>query len=202
MQEVIDWEYLDWCIKKFTGPKISISGGGDPLFELEKNYSVLEKITNLCKKYGRKADLHTNEKLLDKIDRIKTLGFNQVVVSTHEITETRKEELWRLKEILKVRAVVVYTNQGTDWVRQWTDFYSFVPRLTVRECRGFETDYIKIKSLLEAKLPKAKFLLDGDYNFYYMPDNKVYEDYEATKLAEEFLRDKFLNETKMQQEEN
>lgn len=184
----IDWDYLDWCVGRFTGPKVSVSGGGDPLFELERNFQTLERIVSVCRNHGRQVDLHTNEDLLDRVAVIKSLGFHQVVLSTHMILEVRKEELTRLLEFSRVRAVVVYVGQDSDWVRRWIQFYLFVPKLTVRECRGVKADFNKIRQMLQDEFPQVRFLADGDYNYYFMPDNLVYDDYEATKLDEEFQR--------------
>lgn len=187
-RQTIDWNYLDWCIRRFTGQKVSVSGGGDPLFGLERNFLTLEKIVAICRNHNRQADLHTNEDLLDKLAVVESLGFHQVVVSTHTISEVRREELTRLLEFSRVRAVVVYVGQSCDWVRQWIQFYSFVPKLTVRECRGVVADFNKIRQTLQSEFPQVRFLADGDYNYYFMPDNLVYDDYEATKLAQEFQR--------------
>ena len=187
-RQAIDWDYLDWCIGKFTGPKVSISGGGDPLFELGKNLPTLERIVAICRNHGRQVDLHTNEDLLDKLATIESFGFHQVVVSTHTISEVRREELTRLLKFSRVRAVVVYIGQNSDWVRQWIQFYSFVPKLTVRECRGVVADFNRIRQTLQSEFPQVRFLADGDYNYYFMPDNLVYDDYEATRLAQEFQR--------------
>lgn len=187
-RRTIDWDYLDWCIRRFTGPKVSISGGGDPLFELRKNLPTLERIVAICRNHGRQVDLHTNEDLLDKLAVIESLGFHQVVVSTHTISEVRREELTQLLKFSRVRAVVVYVGQSLDWIRQWIQFYSFVPKLTVRECRGVVADFNKIRQTLQGEFPQVRFLPDGDYNYYFMPDNLVYDDYEATKLSQEFRR--------------
>jgi len=187
-RRAIDWDYLDWCIGRFTGPKVSVSGGGDPLFELGRNFSTLEKIVAICRNHSCQVDLHTNEDLLDKLATIESLGFHQVVVSTHTISEVRREELTRLLKFARVRAVVVYVGQSPDWVRQWIQFYSFVPKLTVRECRGVVADFNKIRQTLQSEFPQVRFLADGDYNYYFMPDNLVYDDYEATRLAQEFQR--------------
>jgi len=187
-KQTIDWDYLDWCIGRFTGPKVSVSGGGDPLFELKENFSTLEAIVAICHKHNRQVDLHTNEDLLDKLAMIELLGFHQVVVSTHTISEVRREELTRLLRFSRARVVVVYVGQSSDWIREWIRFYSFVPKLTVRECRGVVADFNKIRQTLQDEFPQVRFLADGDYNYYFMPDNLVYEDYDATKLAQKFQR--------------
>ena len=187
-RQAIDWDYLNWCIGQFTGLKVSVSGGGDPLFNLEENLPTLKKIIAICNNHGRQVDLHTNEDLLDKLAVIESLGFHQVVVSTHTISEVRKEELERLLKFSHLRAVVVYVGQGVDWVRQWIKFYSFVPKLTVRECRGVVNDFDNIRKTLSSEFPNVCFLEDGEYNYYFMPDNLVYDDYEATTLAREFQR--------------
>lgn len=187
-RQPIDWDYLDWCLGRFTGQKVSISGGGDPLYKLEENLSTLKKIVAICRNHGHQVDLHTNEDLLDKLTVIKLLGFHQIVVSTHTISEIRKEELTQLLKFSRVRAVVVYVGQNSDWVRQWIEFYSFVSKLTIRECRGVVADFNKIRQTLQNEFPQVRFLADGDYNYYFMPDNFVYDDYEATKLAREFQR--------------
>ena len=158
-KQTIDWDYLDWCIGRFTGPKVSVSGGGDPLFELKENFSTLEAIVAICHKHNRQVDLHTNEDLLDKLAMIELLGFHQVVVSTHTISEVRREELTRLLRFSRARVVVVYVGQGSDWIREWIQFYSFVPKLTVRECRGVVVDFNKFDRRFKTNFRKLDFWL-------------------------------------------
>jgi len=184
----INWEYLDWCISKYKGYKISISGGGDPLFNIKKNLYALKKIAQTAEKHKKLVDLHTNENLLDKIETVKRLGFYQVVVSSHILSEVRKKELSELMKFCQVRVVMIYANQSMDYVEKWIKFYSFAQRITIRECRGIDTDFYKVKKELQYKFPQVYFLSDGDYNFYYMPDNKVYKSYEAEEEASEFRR--------------
>ena len=183
-----DWSELERCIKMYEGKKIIISGGGDPLFELENNHLTLEKIVKLAKKHNKVVDIHTNENLLDKIDFLHGLGINQMVVSTHSIIDERKEEFEKLLKFCKVRAVLVYTGQEKWWLRGWLKYYSFVPKLTIRECRGYNFGFNSIPKAFTTEFPQLILLPDGDYNYYYMPDNKVYENYEATILAEMFKR--------------
>lgn len=188
-KQAIAWDYLEWCIGGYSGLKVSISGGGDPLFKLEENFPILKKIIAICRNYKLQVDLHTNEDLLDKLLVIESLGFQQIIVSTHTTTEIRREELMQLQQFSGVRAVVIYVGQDSDWLRQWIQFYSFVPQLTVRECRGIDFNFNKIRQTLQNEFPQVRFLADGDYNYYYMPDNLVYDDYEATRQAQEFMRE-------------
>jgi hypothetical protein len=188
----IDWGYLDWCIGNYQGYKISISGGGDPLFNLEKNLPILSRIVRIAERHRKLVDLHTNEDLLDKLEVIRSLRFYQVVISASEISEKRAIEIAKLAKFCQVRVVVVYTGQSTEWLKEWIKFYSFAERLTIRQCHGRYTDFDTIKRKLQSNFPKVHFLPDGNYNLYYMPDNKVYEDYEARKAAKDFeiLKDK------------
>lgn len=183
-----DWPELERCIKMYKGEKIAISGGGDPLFELENNHLVLEEIVRLAKKHNKVVDIHTNENLLDKMDFLRDLGVNQMVVSTHSISNVRKKEFEILLDFCKVRAVLVYTGQEMQWLREWLKYYFFVPKLTIRECRGYNFDFNSISKTLTTEFPQLMLLPDGDYNYYYMPNNKVYDNYEATILSEMFKK--------------
>jgi hypothetical protein len=182
----IDFDYLSWCYGKYKASKVSISGGGDPLYNIGENYNILSQI---IKSSPYSVDLHTNENLLDKLSFLKSLAPNQIVVTTNEISEIRILELERLLEFTKVRAVLIYLNQSLEFIQKWSQIYSFVPRLTIRECWGMKTNFNDIKILLQPKFPKIRFLEDGDYNYYFMPDNTVYDDYQATKISKIFRRD-------------
>lgn len=190
-KNMINFKYLNTCFDKYAslgGAKISISGGGDPLYSIDEFYNVLMGISNLGKKKGLKVDIHTNESLLDKISYLKKMYLSQVVMSTHTIDSIRKKEAEKILEFSNVRLVLLYIDQSSSFIENWINFYQKFKRLTIRQCRGMQTNFEKIKDTYENKYPNVCFLKDGDYNYYLMPDNKVYDDYEATILSKEFKK--------------
>ena len=56
-----NWNKLERALAFFTQDKISISGGGDPLYLFNSNIQWYERLFFLCEKYGKKIDIHTGD---------------------------------------------------------------------------------------------------------------------------------------------
>ena len=58
--DTFGWEELENELKKYKGNLISISGGGDPLYNYASNRKFYYKLFDLLNKYNIKLELHTS----------------------------------------------------------------------------------------------------------------------------------------------
>lgn len=58
-KSTFDFNKLEEEIIKMEGDEISISGGGDPLYQIEKNEWFYTELFKLAKKHNKKLELHT-----------------------------------------------------------------------------------------------------------------------------------------------
>lgn len=56
--ETFGWNELENELKKHQGELISISGGGDPLYNYDKNRRFYDKLFSLLEKYDCTLELH------------------------------------------------------------------------------------------------------------------------------------------------
>jgi len=167
-----DWLKLEEFLNKnnYKG-KVSISGGGDSLFEYAKRQRWWNNFFELAHKYNMLVDIHTREKLVDDKfwKKINKCSFSSDVLY-QDIRYLRY-----LNELVEVRIVHVVTAKTTNAVIE--AFLSFQAEMdcqfTIKELIGFDDNgrYEQIKR----KYPFIYYLDAGDYNTYYMPDNTVKE---------------------------
>ena len=75
-----DWDKLECALALFPQDKISISGGGDPLFRFENNQSWYGKLFFLCEKHNKKIDIHTANIERVLYSEIKIYKFNKFIL--------------------------------------------------------------------------------------------------------------------------
>lgn len=166
-----DWDKLhQFLFENKSKLKVSISGGGDPLYQYVSNKTWWEKLIHCCNSLGMLIDVHTREKLKDDLFW-KTI--HRCSFSSDQLKDDI-EHLFYLCQVTQVRITHVVTAKTTDSLIQ--DYINFCMindcQLTLKELALYNDHqkYIKLKRLY----PDLFYLDSADYNNYFMPDNKVY----------------------------
>lgn len=178
--ENTDWEKLDELIKWYPGKKINVSGGLDPLYNYRKNRKWWNRLFRVAEANGKLLDVHTREFVFEKSFLSKV---NKLVISFDDLEEIRHQVVRYCSKQIKIRLAKVITGETTlEELIKIVDFgkkYGF--QITFKELYGFDDkkNFFKLKNkmkkLYDFKKLKIRFLEHGDYNIYYMPDNKIYE---------------------------
>ena len=168
--ETTDWERLITTINEHSPDRISISGGGDPLFELEKNIKWWQKLFYYLPYVL--LDLHTAKIAPPNFAR----KFNKYVFHAKDLQDyyNRIDELTKL-QIPKKRVVIVADRQYTekDYLKAAQNAKdkgcSFSVRQLVENNKPVDiaVDFLKNN-------PDLFYIEQADYNLYFMPDNNVY----------------------------
>ncbi len=178
VREKTNWGILEKILKEYNREKISISGGGDPLFCLKDNLKWYRKLFGITGKYGIKVDIHTalltkNEFILYNINKY-------VFHSSWERFDQEKEVIEDIARKKKFRINFVLTDEyAEEDIMKYIKFcqerniqLSFRELVGNRKCK-----HRGIKDLL-AKMDNRngiKYIKQDDYNIYFMPDNKLYD---------------------------
>lgn len=176
--ENTDWDKLKQSIEHYSPNQISVSGGGDPLFQCELNDEWWNNLFNICK--DTKVEIHTS-KFLPKWKHLNKL--NRYVLHM-EVTDyiSIRESLKDFAQKNKLRIVVVLNESAT--LEDYTCLSVFCRNnnieLSVRQLvvDGKE-QYILHEEMKEGHKQKYWYYIEqADYNLYYMPDNKIYNTYQ------------------------
>ena len=179
--ENMDWTYLKSEILHTSKDRISISGGGDPLYQYELNDKWWNTMFAICKVTNTKIDLHTS-KMLKDADIIKK--FNKYVLHiNYNIYKNNQEYIEWLSKKIKLRVVFVVTNDLSEF--KIYEIEKFCKRINIQ--LSFRQLVVNNKSqrILEDVLGKQgtywKYIKQADYNVYFMPNNKIYKEYLITE---------------------
>lgn len=182
-----DFDKLGYMLSFFPQEKVSVSGGGDPLYNMRDHMRWWLELAMLCHRYNKLLDVHTSQ-LLDENQFCcypKRSIFNKYVL---HLTSDRFHQLFEQGTFAnfptKLRLVFVVNNQLSlfDAKRIVTKVQEIGCELSFREhypnSPSLELKNVAIENYVqELKNDKVKFVWQGDYNLYYMPDNKVYTDF-------------------------
>lgn len=176
-KEKTNWSELESFLYTFKeNKKVSISGGGDPLyfFEIDKElrgslwYNKLFSITDRLKML---VDIHTRVEYYNHIFWKKV---NRISFSIINLNSSITFIQW-VKNYTKVRLVYVVESHTTDeYVQELINFCEENNiQLTFKQLYGQDDNgrYEQLKS----KYKNIFFLDYNDYNLYYMPNNSVYD---------------------------
>ena len=181
--ENMDWKKLEKYLSIFPQNKISISGGGDPLFNLDQNLSWYIKLMAICDNYNKKIDIHT-AKILEKNDMYKLFSKYVLHLNYKRFLEYKDilEDfplpfrltfvLTRDWTVLKIKEVMQFAKQ-LDCQLSFRELYGqhFIWDKGLRE--AFE--YLEEQELLTKR--KIRYVKNKDYNTYMMPNNYIYTDF-------------------------
>ncbi len=156
------------CYYKAKG-KVSISGGGDPLYKFFEHIDFWKVVVDTCKEENVKLAIHTREKLHH------TRFWKNVHRCSFSVDTLKDDEefLLYLKQHTKVRIYKTVTSLDTQQTIE--GFISFSKthdiQLTFKQLYGYDDNgnYQTFKN----KYDDQFFLDTGDYNIYLMPDNSI-----------------------------
>lgn len=170
IQAETDWAKMEQFLHKYKHKhKVSISGGGDSLYEYEKHAEWWKRLFNLASRYNLLVDIHTRERFYGTDFWHKV---NRVVVSSDVLRDDEDYFRWLLN-YTKLRITHVVTKATTlDIIADYLKFQNETGcQFTIKELVGFDDGgmYKKVRETY----PDIFYLDAGDYNVYYMPDNSV-----------------------------
>ncbi len=156
---------------------VSISGGGDPLWNFENNIDWYKKFLEITYELKSKRELHTS--LLRPNDL--NYMFNRVVYHLHDFDQLSEIKRWG-NEIVRVVFVVTenFTEQLIDKIAKCCKRSKKIDELSFRQMvddNYQSTDYCR--EYLRAGHQKDWWYIEQcDYNLYYC-ENKVYTEYKT-----------------------
>lgn len=172
-----DWNKLEKFLIDFQDKKkVSISGGGDPLYYFDVNkdkegFVWFDKLFHITNQLNMKVDIHTRVKYFnpDFWNKINRVNFSVINI------DNDIDFLKWLKNHTQVRIVYVVEKHTTnEYVEKLIEFSNKnLMQLTFKQLYGQDDNgrYDELKN----KYNDQFFLDHDDYNIYYMPDNLVYD---------------------------
>jgi hypothetical protein len=170
VQLEIDWTKLISFLQeyKYKG-KVSVSGGGDCLYNFYVYENWWKKLFYICGSLGIKIDVHSREVFLNPIF---WKAVNKCVVSSDSLKDDEQYFKY-VRKFTQLRIVHVVTQRTTDeMIEDYINFSNrFNCQFTIKQLVGYPDGnrYYQVRR----KYPDIFHLDKGDYNIYYMPDNTV-----------------------------
>ncbi len=174
-----DWNKLELFLKENAyKQKVSISGGGDPLYNIENSSKTVnwwKKLISITKKNDLKVAVHTREKIYNTEF---WTNLHRCSLSSDNLSK-EQEYIEYLSNIVNVRLVRVIDHSITEKIVQ--NYIEFCIKhniqLTFKQLvakQNQDKKYFRLKKQYgHENLGLIKFLDSGDYNLYYMPDNTI-----------------------------
>jgi len=202
-----NWSKISNILSFFPQEKISISGGGDPLFQFPdkfKNWNRSGRFmkywyTNLfkiCEKLNRKIDMHTS-KIIDDIDFVKRFNKWVLHLDWERFRKHRKRLMnfpiplrinfvfWPTLTLPRVNRLVKFANEYGLQL-SFREYYrppyvdGLESEMEMWFNAGRRDEYYDICDTIiehEAKYQNVRYVHQNDYNVYYMPNDQVYTDF-------------------------
>lgn len=150
--------------------KVSLSGGGDPLYNYFGNLKFWIWLFDVTNKIDMKIDVHTREKITKQ--SLWRKHINRCVFSSDNINNDR-EFLKYVSKLTKLRITHVVTEYTTN--KMIEEYLSFCEKykcqFTIKELFPFN-DNGRYKDIIKM-YPEIYHLDQDDYNIYYMPNNTI-----------------------------
>jgi len=165
-----NWDKLSYFLSLHRNKgKVSVSGGGDSLYQYNLHTAWWENFFSLAKQFELLVDVHTREKFKNDAFWKK---INRCVFSSDNLKDDATH-LEYLATLTKVRIThLVTANTTFELIDQYLAFQKKINcQFTVKELIKYNDNemYRKIRT----KYPDIFHLDAGDYNIYYMPDNSI-----------------------------
>ena len=177
--KTFDWNKLEEQLKKHRGELVSISGGGDPLY----NYGIFESamfygmLFDYLEKYDCTLELHTS--MVDEFfpyDRCERVVFHFTMPNQITMLDILSEKL-KLPSIVRVVYVVqdYYTKALINEIAKNVNESNVISELSFRQMIGKngETTYYLHDYLLDGHMVTNKwyYIEQCDYNEYFVQDH-------------------------------
>ena len=170
----------DFCeYRNFVGYKVTISGGGDPLFQYEKNKDTLIGIIKRINKNGYLADVITKE-----IDVVKNSPELKEMVNMFSFSEEKlNPNLLSLCKTLPLsRISIIFNSENYKYLNEYIQYYlDDVDLIYIREDfnkpNDFDKNIYEIKEIFRNfnGNSKIKFIRnDVCSNNYFLRNNEIY----------------------------
>jgi hypothetical protein len=163
---------LENAIRDNNGKKFSVSGGGDPLYNMQENIDFWCNIFNIGERTQKKVDIHTREKLYDT----RFWGKVNKLVFSSDKPQCDLQYLSWVSQFVSTRVAHVVTSKTTTTMA--TEYIAIAEtkniEITFKKISGF-SDGGAWDDLKKRYSGKIYFLDEGDYNIYYMPNNTTTE---------------------------
>lgn len=179
-------------LKSVNYSRLSISGGGDPLFIHNKDISLLYRfIIKNSKKYNIHLSFHTNFQYPPhNIRNLLNRYLINFVISIHKEDWSRKFNKWSedgyYSKNLRFTYVIGYNQDDLKIIKEMLHHLPKDAKLTLKQLDETILENIKdiqeIKELIKDN-HKCIILESGDYNTYYnLKDNKIYDKFKDIRF--------------------
>lgn len=171
------WNELERELQKHKGELVSISGGGDPLYNFESNKQnqlFYKKLFKLLEKYNCRLELHTST-LIEEFpyDKCERVVFHLTMPTQISLINNR---LFKLPKLVRVVYVVqdYYTKGLVNQIaRCVNDDKNAVNELSFRQMIGSDglTQYYLHDYLKQEHKKLWYYIEQSDYNEYFVDDH-------------------------------
>ena len=171
--------------------RLSISGGGDPLYIYNKDIELLYRfIIKNSELFNIHLSFHTNfDEPYFRIRKLLNRYMTNFVISVHKEDWDRKFFKWSeegyCSKNLRFAYVIGYNSNDLEIIQKMLKYLPKDAKLTLKQLDGTILEEIpniqEIRELIEVN-PRCKILESGDYNTYYnLKDNKIYDKFKDIK---------------------
>jgi len=183
----IDFEYLEFLIKKYKYSKLSVSGGTDPLGDIRKDVITIEIIRKIARDNNTRFQIYTKPNLLHKLNLINYLrptklnlcfSFSGMVDSCGSLVSIQDilGDVALASTFCPVRIHIDYNPLYHKDIK--TIVRALRPISGLEYCVKQNNAFVENKHLFRG----IYFIQKGDYNSYLMPDNSLYKDFKSKIL--------------------
>lgn len=160
--------------------RISVSGGGEPLFAHNKEIKLFyEALFNFSKKAKMPIHVHTN---LDKPNSLSYM-FDKVVVSVNKENYGQKFENW--KDVKHKRFVYVSDSKDIKIVQEIIQSITDDSQFTIKQLDGLDLNLFSDIIDLANNYEYVRFLPSGDYNIYFdLNSSTIYSEFKKIKFKD------------------
>ena len=181
--DTFGWSQLEEELKKHRGELVSISGGGDPLYNFSNkaNKDFYKKFFSLLDKYQCRLELHTS--LVDKefpYDRCERVVFHFTMPNQISMLDIIKDEIKISNTIVRIVYVVQkhYTKHIIREILEEVKKSKCVKELSFRQMidKKGATTYYLYDYLKEGHKKDWYYIEQSDYNEYFV-QNHIEKEY-------------------------
>lgn len=185
----IDFDFVDFILKNNHYSKLCVSGGTDPLDNLNDHEINIEVLKGLALKHNIRFFIYT--RFLNNYKHfIRYIKPNKLVIINQFICKENEEQVREISNICPIRLYIDYNRQKSCFINIWQNSFRGIKNLEfcVKQNKYFIGKQLK-------KIHRKVYVADkGDYNSYLMPDNRLYCDFNSTiQYRTKFDRDSLIN---------
>ncbi|MBS5307684.1 radical SAM protein [Clostridium sp.] len=177
--DTFGWDELEKELKSHKGELVSVSGGGDPLYNYEKNIKFYNRLLILLEKYDCKLELHTSiiDTNFDYSDCERVVFHftmpNQISM-LEMMAKGKKIDLYLPKHVRVVYVVQEhYSKHLINEIVKEVDNSSWVNELSFRQMinKNGQTTYYLHDYLKEGHKGNWYYIEQNDYNEYFVQNH-------------------------------